>query len=174
MHESSQGGKIALTRLQQRKTSFDQLTFLIDLICPQFQNNFWKQLGPFCGLFGEAKSRKITFGLQSNYTKLNWPQPVEKRRPAQFSFQIFWLLTVRLLTHTLSDAQIQPKLFADPFLVLWKWRSNYWREKGFISSDFVKVVANTNRYLRRCWCLRASKYLNSFHQNADLVYSKKW
>ena len=55
MHESSEGGKIALTGLPQRRTSFDQLTFLIDLIWPQFQDNFWKQLGPFCGLFGELQ-----------------------------------------------------------------------------------------------------------------------
>ena len=83
------GGKIALTRLQHRKTSFDQLTFLIDLIYPQFQNDFWKQLGQFCGLFGKAKSLKITFGLQSNYTKLNGPQPLEKSSLQNATFRYF-------------------------------------------------------------------------------------
>ena len=34
MHESSRGGKIALTGLQWRKTSFDQLSFLIGALYP--------------------------------------------------------------------------------------------------------------------------------------------
>ena len=44
MHESSRGGKIALTGLQWRKTSFDQLPFLIGALYPPITKLFLKTI----------------------------------------------------------------------------------------------------------------------------------
>ena len=85
---------------------------------PQLQNYFWKQLYPFCGLFGqEQKSWKITlrFAKQLHRTfKLNWLQRKKGELVLETCLADFWerLLNIKMVTKsTLFYIEPQQQIF---------------------------------------------------------------